>query len=1023
MDLSGAWELWIQPEDADRFLWGSSWKENTGIPVRRLDRKPDGMVELPGILQDQGYGEVISRDTEWVSGLHDPFWYQREEYLYGQEEGVSVPFLAQPPRHFLGKAWYEREITIAEDSEKETFLFIELTHWRSSVWLNGEYMGSDCSLCTSHEISLGRIKMGRHRLTVCIDNRFQYSYRPDGHGVSDALGASWNGMAGEILLMTEEERDRRQEEKKAYAASHLRSVQVEDGRFLVDGHPEYFRGTHFGGDYPLTGYPYTDRIWWDKLMLTVKEWGFNFIRCHSLCPPEAAFAAADEAGVYIQPECGMWNVFEEGIPMLGVLKEETERILRQFGHHTSFILFSPTNEPSGNWYGPLRRWVKETRSFDESLGYGGRRLYTAQSGWFYDVPPESIEGTDYIYFHRSAYGPLLGGNIRNHEGWNGKDYRPSLEGARLPVICHEMGQWCSYPDFSVIKKFTGYLRPGNYKVFKESAERHGLLKRNRDFAFCSGKNQLMMYKEELEANFRTPYLYGFEMLDLHDYLGQGTALVGVLDPFWENKGYALPEEFRKFNSQTVLLARISSYCCKNTETLSIPVEICHFGKKALEHQDVVWTLTAEGTGQASNILCRGTFRDISVPVAKNIQAGILELDFSVIHKNTKTILTLSMGTVENCWTIHVFAEQAADKKEAVFYTREWKEAKEALLTGKRVVYAPYLTDLDFDCPSLSIRPVFWNSQMGPGWTRSLGLVMDPGHPAFGHFPTDEYGGWQWEDILSKARGFLLDEMPDGFLPVVTVIDDWNRNLPLGLVLEGRVGEGQLLLVSACLEGSFHERPAAWSFKESLLSYAASEDFHPEAELSLEMVENHLFPNNRMKELKAEYEPEPEAAVNHLEALGQENPNTSVWIEKEHYPISVDIRIKEAVSVSGLILVPDQKDRMHEGSVKDYVIQALVCGSWKEVCRGRFASSFLSQQALFEHRVETDTLRFTALNGYGTGEKTKWQEKMDGWYCIRTQGKSAIQAAGLHIICNYPVKGSDEIYWNQNRKCRTKEIEN
>ena len=217
------------------------------------------------------------------------------------------------------------------------------------------------------------------------------------------------------------------------------------------------------------------------------------MRCHSYCPPEAAFAAADEMEIYLQPECGMWNHFEENIPMLDVLKEETRRILEQFGHHPSFVLFSPTNEPSGNWYGVLRKWVEETREYDRYLGYENRRVYTAQSGWFYDTAPSQVEGTDYLYFHRSAYGPYLGGSIRGPVGWRGGNYTPSLEQADKPVICHELGQWCAYPDFHIIDSFSGYLIPGNYQVFREHCKAQGLLGLNREFAYASGRNQVRLY--------------------------------------------------------------------------------------------------------------------------------------------------------------------------------------------------------------------------------------------------------------------------------------------------------------------------------------------------------------------------------------------------------------------------------------------------------------------------------------------------------------------------------------------------
>ncbi len=1015
MDLAGKWEVWLEHAEEK-------------VPEKeRPEKIPDGSVMLPGILQAQGYGNPITVDTPWISGLHDPFWYEREEYSYGQDGGLSVPFLAQPPRHYIGRAWYEREFTVSEDTENVCYLFVELTKWRSFAWVDGTLRGGDCSLCTAHQINLGKLSAGTHTLTVCIDNRFQYPYRPDGHEVSDALGAAWNGMAGEIAIISADEAERRLQEKRRYAREHPRVLEVREGVFYVAGRPEYFRGTHFGGDYPLTGYPETNPDWWDKRMETIKEWGFNFIRCHSYCPPEAAFAAADRAGVYIQAECGMWNVFHEGIPMLSVLKDETRRILRQFGHHPSFVLFSASNEPSGRWYGPLKCWVRETREYDLSLGYEGRRLYTAQSGWFYDTPPKEITGTDYIYFHRSAYGPILGGNIRGFEGWRGKDYRASLEGTKLPVICHEMGQWCSYPDFSVMEKFTGYLKPGNYKVFRESARAHGVLHKCREFARCSGKNQVMMYKEDMEANLRTPHLYGFEMLDLHDYLGQGTALVGVLDPFWESKGYVKPEEFREFCGETVLLARMPSYVYKTAERVLIPVEVCHFGKEPLYSCNVEWSIQTEENGLRT-VIQNGIWRDCFLPAAKNTQIGVIEPDFTVIEENKKLILTVQMGTVRNHWDFFVYKKNRDDcfsirENRQVLYTRDWLEARRGLDQGEKVIYAPYLSELDFDCPPLSMRPVFWNSQMGPGWIRSLGLVIQSGHPLFQKFPTEEYGGWQWEDILEQARGFLLDEMPERLTPIVSAIDDWNRNLPLGLIFEGKAGKGRLLFVSACLEGDFKQRPAAWSLKNALLAYASSEAFSPETELKPEWIENHIFPNNRMRELKASYRIEPQAAVTNLKALEEENPNHSVWIEKENYPISVEIYLSERIPVSGLIVVPDQKDRMHQGCVKGYVIHVREGENWKEAARGEFASSFMSQKAWFDRVYDTDAIRFTALSGYAMGEHLEWEKKSDGWHCIKKQGRPAIQAAGFHVVCDKRAEGNDKLFWKKFQRSRTKEIEN
>ena len=1017
IDLTGEWHVSLDP--------GCLSQETT---CKEVEAKIAGTINIPGILQAQGYGNPITERTPWISGLHDPFWYEREEYRFGQEEGCSVPFLSQPPLHYVGQAWYEREIVIPEETNEEYFLIIEVTRWRTELWIDGEWKGSCCSLCGAHEIAARYLDAGVHTVKVCVDNRFQYPYRPDGHGVSDALGASWNGMAGEVALISESERKRRSEMRRQYASDHPRQIEVREGQFFVDGKLEYFRGTHFGGDYPLTGCPTTDPAWWKRLMAVVKEWGLNFIRCHSYCPPDAAFQAADEAGVYIQAECGMWNVFNEGIPMLSVLRDETERILRQFGHHPSFVLFSPTNEPDGNWYAPLRRWTDEAKKIDRALGYEGRRVYTAQSGWFYDVPPKDVTGTDYLYFHRSAYGPILGGNIRNYEGWKGKDYAPSLEGAKLPVICHEMGQWCAYPDFSVMDKFTGYLRPGNYRVFRENARARGLLEQNREFVLCSGKTQVMMYKEDIEANLRTPHMYGFEMLDLHDYLGQGTALVGVLDPFWENKGYVTPEEFREFCGETVILARIPSYVYKNSDCVRILVELCHFGREDLENPQISWSLCGE-----DGSLLEGCLSAEKISSGKKQPVGEIVLDFAEIfagvNKNMALTLKVSLvseAAVKNHWNLYVYSSDAVEPAEnnggAVFYTREWAEAKNALEEGRSVVFSPKLTDLDYDCPALTMRPVFWNAQMGPGWSRSLGLVVDETHPIFKNFPTEHHGGWQWEEILGEARGFLMDQMPEGFKPVVTAIDDWNRNLPLALMFEGRVGPGRLLFVSACLEGSFEDRPVAFSLKQAILAYAASEAFSPEAVLTAKAVESHLFPLLLQEKLGTGFAFDEDAAVEDAAALLDLNPNRSVSVIRGAYPVTITMSFEKRVKAAGLLILPEQKDRMHEGGIRRCAVLVLENGRWNQIWTGTLSNSSMTQRILFSQEYETEAIRITVFSSYGTGGKMEWRSSSDGWHQVWKEEEVLVSVAAIHVICEEPSGGRDEVFWNGRRKSTTKEIE-
>ena len=86
----------------------------------------------------------------------------------------------------------------------------------------------------------------------------------------------------------------------------------------------------------------------------------------------------------------------------------------------------------------------------------------------------------------------------------------------------------------------------------------------------------------------TTGMAGYQLLDLHDYLGQGTALIGILDTFWESKGYVSPQEFAHFAGPTVLLARMNDYAYRPSDKLQIPVEVAHFGEAPIAGAHPEW---------------------------------------------------------------------------------------------------------------------------------------------------------------------------------------------------------------------------------------------------------------------------------------------------------------------------------------------------------------------------------------------------------------------------------------------------
>ena len=1097
-DLAGIWRFEIDKEDRG---FAEHWEK------RRLTQT----ITLPGCLQAQGYGDAISEDTPWVQSLYDALWYQRGEYAYAQENGTNVPFLSQPPRHYTGKAWYQKTVFVPEKSDGFVGrLTLENTKWKTTLWIDGECKGSIVSLCAPHVYDTGALSAGEHTVTLCIDNGWQLPYRPDGHGVSDALGATWNGVAGAITLelfnrvwiervwvnaqlpkaaiqvhlknetshtqncivrvqdiartdisaeticvltpgsqiceltlnypsdtllwdefdqglqhlivtlssisnalqgemqssitqLPLQSKEMVSQFPKAVLQTKevtfgFRRAEVKDGHFVINGRNTYLRGTHFGGDYPLSGIPDCGSAYWDKIMETVKTWGMNFIRCHSYCPPEAAFEAADRAGVYLQIECDMWNVFAPDAQMNNVLWEETKRILDTFGNHPSFLMLSPSNEPGGDWLMPLTDWVSKCRAYDS------RHLYTIQSGWPYPMEPDKITGTDYVYFHRSGFGIQPGGTIRGPRGWNGGDYRESLKDISYPVICHELGQWCSYPDFDVIDKFTGFLQPGNFEIFRESARAHDVLGQNKEFVYNSGRQQVRMLKEDLEANLRTPYIYGFELLDLHDYLGQGTALVGILDPFWDSKGYVAPNEWRQFCDETVLLARIESYCIDRAKNaaVSIPIEVSHFGRAPLQSVRINWQLEKQPVTQYTYgehgktltqtvfqppVLC-GTLKQRDYALEKNQSAGCIYLNMEDIQPDCAYVLRVSMKAngkiVENTWPFWIFdssklkpvstpdeSKAESDTHDAVFITSDCFHAETLLNEGKRVLFELPYEDTSYDCPPVRFNPSFWNSQMGPTWARGMGMIIKNAHPAFASFPTTADGGWQWQSLIENARGLRVEKLGcDCITNLVQPIDEWNRNDKMSLLFECQVGTGRLMMTSINLE---QDTPQAAALKKSILSYMKSDAFEPQGQVSWKQLSSLFEMNDVMKELGAKIDDDS------LSACLDGNPQTFVRLTGG-YPYSFIIQTTQKHNISGILYMPRQNHREHEGELCSYLIEAWLDGTWKQVQKGKLSSSYEPKRIAFLEEVYTDRIRFTALDTFSApGKSCFWAMEPDGWY--------------------------------------------
>ncbi|MDX8339370.1 glycoside hydrolase family 2 TIM barrel-domain containing protein [Draconibacterium sp. IB214405] len=605
----------------------------------------------------------------------------------------------------------------------------------------------------------------------------------------------------------------------------MREFTVNGKHFENNGIPVFLRGTTECCVFPLTGYPPTDKKEWTRIFNICKDFGLNHMRFHSYCPPEAAFCAADEAGIYLHVEGPSWAKYSttlgDGKPIDDYLMKETKRILDTYGNHPSFVMMAYGNEPSGNYVPYLENWVDHFKAYDS------QRVFTGMSsGRSWAI----IENSDFI--DRS---PPRGLEWNNKQPESVFDYNNKTESQERPYVTFEMGQWCVFPNFDEIEKYTGSLKAKNFELFKEDLADHHMADLADDFLMASGKLQASCYKQEIEATLRTANLAGFQLLSLNDFPGQGSALVGVLDAFWDEKGYITANEFKRFCNEVVPLVCLPKFTFQDNETLKAEVEIANFSGNVLENSTVKWKLS----NKSAEMLKEGAFEPTSIPVGQNNKIATLEIPLNFVEKAAQFTLSVSVGEYENSWKIWVYpvSKSEINKENIVIFEKPGPELEEALSNGKSVLLlAAGNVENGKDVVQYYV-PAFWNTswfRMRPPHT--TGILIQNEHPVFDDFPTENYSDLQWWEISNHQQVMNLENFPVDFRPLVQPIDTWFMNRRLAMLFEAKVGNGKLMVCSADLSTDLGQRPVAGQLKQSILNYMKSDQFVPETQIDYEVIE-------------------------------------------------------------------------------------------------------------------------------------------------------------------------------------------
>lgn len=887
----------------------------------------------------QGYTslrEQIQLAGEWESSLgtcHLPGTTD-ENRLSERNRDTLVTYQLTRLYPYSGKVIYTREINIPESFRgKKLFLMMERTK-PSTVWVDGDSIGSYGHLYAPHRYELPALAVGKHQLKIRIDNSPTSVPKEiqGSHAWTDATQTNWNGILGEFYIeavpvsyiqsvQVYPEVDKKQalvivevdadKDGKAildvdgyawntsethtlspqklavrlkkgrnrielpvnmgdkpllWSEFHpalyklnitlragknrdsrmvdfgMRKFEVEGTQFVINGYKTFLRGKHDACVFPLTGYGPMDVASWQRVFRVAKQYGINHYRCHSFTPPRAALEAADIEGIYYQIELPLWGYIKrENTVLNDFLKREGDMLLEHFGNHPSFMMLGLGNELDAE-IDVVREWLNDFRNQDNrhlycfgsnnNLGWKG-----PQDGEDFFVTCRVGGGDGYTTHVRTSFAYVdaeKGGILNNTRPATDKDYSGAIAHCPRPVVGHENCQFQIYPDYGQIEKYTGVLHPYNLEIFRDRLKENHLSSQAKTFHQATGHFSIECYKADMEYAFRTPGFGGFQLLDLQDYPGQGSALVGILDAFMDSKGIVAPETFYGFCAPLVPLALMKDHCWLNTQPLHIDVALSNYVEGDW-NEPVRWSLVSDnGVWKRDGVLMA------SIPQGKVGKAGSIDLSLSGLKEAQRLTLTLTTGKYRNYYHLWVYPDETAESEGSVHVASFLNDdLRKRLESGASVLLIPDHDSIVAQSVGGMFTPDYWNYSMfktisenagkevSPG---TLSILTDPGHPLLKYFPTECHSDWQWWSITRNSRPMILNATRGEYRPLIQVVDNIERNHKLGLVFEFAVGKGKLLVCMIDLQ-AIAGTPEGNQFRTSLLRYMKSDAFHPTEQLA------------------------------------------------------------------------------------------------------------------------------------------------------------------------------------------------
>ncbi len=682
---------------------------------------------------------------------------------------------------------------------------------------------------------------------------------------------------------------------------------------FINNKPALLRG-HIRGreahDHPnLLGLP--EEEFYEKNLRATKEYGFNFVRFHSKVPPPAYFRVADRLGVLTHIEVrkyyGKYQKERELMdhdPVL-VKPEDWKETVLQVRNHPSLMVYcmgneinSPGNNPQVKTISAMTKDLDPTRLFIDTCARGehdraGVDLDVQHMGYFcpYGRNSEMFNTTS----NWAIFGSVSGHDMSSADD---DDFATAVTHREVeqnfPVVAHEVCHYVALRDIDGLDaKFAAgpAEKPWWIDELKKLRALKGLQDDYADLIAASRRFQYVWWKQCIESARRSPILSGYHFLQFAD-TDRYENSNGLLDCFDDPKDVT-PEEFRKFNGDTVVVAELPRRAFFESETITVPVWLSHYSGLLELDVTLEWDLAGE---DASEISLSGSLDGFELAVPGLRKVATLEMRLPEVENPELATLTVDLTASEgeviasNDWTVAIFPNRpeglsprglavhldgidvlrrypqlapavGADPEDGLLVANSFTPDVMSHLHegGDALLLYRVPENHDYDAPREELYiPSTRDRFKGVIWDRghNLGAIIRQ-HPATFGFPSDGHLDLHFHSLVDDCDKLVLDDFPGSPTAIIQGVDKASRDrfdvYTFGLrelqpewtmrrfsyLFETRVGAGRLMVCGFNFLGVESHDPAVCCMFENLLDYCRSDAFRPTASVAPEELEKYL----------------------------------------------------------------------------------------------------------------------------------------------------------------------------------------